>query len=145
MRRTAVALATLTVTAACTSGPPLRSATDTTEHGRPAISQLAIDRLPELPAHPPERPVPAAATQHGGRSPVAVAERAVVAGLTAQRLEVLDLGAVAVAAGDDRTTVRVVATHQPPGGGRQHTSIYDLNLTLQPDGGWELVASRTVQ
>lgn len=135
-------LATLAGTAlvltACTTG-------STGVEGSPPVRHVAIQRLPEQPAHEADRPLDQPPGPVDRSDPAAVAVAIVVAGLAEQGLEVVDMGVEAVPATSDRVTVRVAATHRAGVSAAPHTSVYELDLTRGPGGSWRLAGFRQAQ
>lgn len=99
-------------------------------------------RLPEAgvpdAATPPARPLTSRRVDVDG--PGAVATAAVAAGLAAQGLTVVDIGADVTTTGSDRATVRVAATHSSAAGPTR-TRIYDIALVRDHDDRWVVDAA----
>ena len=107
----------------------------------PPVGHVAISRLPEQPAHH-EMPVAQPPSPLDRSDPVAVAVALIVTGLAEEGLEVVDLGTETLAAQPAVATVRVAATHRPQGGATPYTSVYELDLSRDPDGSWRTVGFR---
>ena len=132
----AVAAAALTL-AGCT-------ADHRTDEGSPPVAHIAVSRLPEQPAHDPDRPLRQASASAQQDDAAAVAVAQIVAGLTEQGLEVVDLGVQTLRATPDSVTVRVAVTHQPVAA-TPHTSVYELDLARGQRGPWRLAGFRQPQ
>lgn len=133
---TAAGLAAVLLTG-CAADPPPPT------HDAPAIRRIQLRQLPQAPPHDDLRPVEAA-----GRPDVAdpqqVATALLVAGITAQGLDVVDIGAATIRTTPDRRTLRIAVTHQS-GRSAPHTSVYDVELQRAADGTWAVVSSTAVQ
>ena len=111
----------------------------------PPARHVDVEGLPALPLHdaPPRSDLPASPALDPA-DPAAVAISHIRDGLTAEGLEVVDLGADETAVLDGRVTVQVVASHRTGPAGQPYTSVYELYLARQPDGSWTVTASRAI-
>ncbi len=133
--RTFAAVAAAALTLGCT-------ASSTAVEGNPPLRHVAIARLAEEPAHDDELPVQQPPGPVDRSDPAAVAAALIVAGLAEQGLQVVDLGVQTLAVNPTAATVRVAATHRAEMAGAPHTSVYELDLTPEPDGSWRVVDFR---
>lgn len=137
LRSVALGMA-VTLLAGCSPG-----STSTITDGVPAVRRIALDTLPDGPAHP-DSATPIVVGLPDTGDPVQVATNVLVLGLTQQGLDVLDLGAdVPGVPSGEQVTVRVAITHANSEG-VEHTSVYDVDLTRSNDRTWTVVAVRVV-
>jgi hypothetical protein len=138
MRTLALATTVLLALAGCATEPAVVVA------GSPPVGHVTIAGLPEQPAHEHDGPLERPAAPMDRDDPAAVAAGLVVEGLAEQDLEVVDLGVDTLAASPSAATVRIAATHQTETG-IPHTSVYELDLSRDPEGSWRLVGFRQAQ
>ena len=138
MRTFATATLAAITLAGCTTRPAA-------VEGSSPVRHVAVSRLTELPAHDPDAPVVLPSDPVDRGDPEAVAGALIVAGLTEQGLEVVDLGTDTVVATAALATVRVAATHRVDATATPHTSVYELDLTRDRAGSWHLLDFRQAQ
>jgi hypothetical protein len=110
------------------------------------VQHVAIGRLPDQPAHDDPTRLHQPTGPIDRTDPAAVAAALVIAGLADQDLEVVDLGVDTLAIEPTAASVRVAATHRPPtAAAAAHTSVYELDLTREPNGAWQLAGFRQTQ
>lgn len=132
----AVGLAAILTTGCTTPG------THTPAGTPPAIGQIDLEQLPDVPHH--DGPRPMAFAQPDAAEPEQVAISQLVDGLAAQGLDVVDVGSTTTGAGPDHRTLRVAVTHQSARSA-PHTSVYELELTRDDAGTWTVVSWTAVQ
>ena len=121
--------------------------TDTAElQPRTPARHVEIGRLPEQPFHDTDQPTNGQliSSEADPTDPAAVAVDLITAGLSAQGLEVIDLGVDTTTLADEFVRVRVAATHRAGPATPPYTSVYELELTRDHGGHWIVTGSRAV-
>lgn len=121
--------------AATTASPPTGRA--------PAIRHVELRQLPAAPAHDDPRPIELRDPPDPA-DPAQVAIAQLVAGLAAQDLQVVDIGAATIRTTPDRRTLRVAVTHRTDRSA-PHTSVYEVELARGGDGSWAVLLAEAVQ
>jgi hypothetical protein len=112
----------------------------------PPVRHVAAGQLPDQPLHDADNGTNGSSVsgEVDPTDPVAVATARTVGSLRAQGLEVVDLGAETTVRVDDLVTVRVAVTHRNGPDATPHTSVYELDLTRDRDGVWEVTRARSI-
>jgi hypothetical protein len=139
MRTTIVIAVTVLALSGCTPE-------ESEVRGGPPARHVVVGQLPDQPFHDADRPTDglSPSSEPDPSDPGAVAMDRIAEGLTAQGLEILDLGDQTITMADGHVTVRVAATHRTGPGATPHTSVYELDLRRTSDGQWSVIRSRTV-
>lgn len=134
-RRARIAAAAVVLVTACAPATYKRGV------GVPAVGQIEIRGLP-LPAAHGEDESPLPTTPPDTDSPTALAVEYIRDGLSAQRLDIVDIGSDRLDDSPRRVTIRVAATFVAATG-TVHTSFYDVELRRDSDA-WVVATARAV-